>query len=553
MSFANWGNAGLLFITLSACQPEGGVKLQLDLPEPEELSPISGDRLAEITLVAWDETGDQTSESRPASADGPGIDLGRLPTGAPFVLGVEMHDANGRLIGFGRSEGAVEAEADEVIDVPIAVRRPFVYVPGGGEDPFGELPSTLATFDSTLDPAPDDGAMPGPDYKGAIEFAMRVTAAVPTGDGREVVVVGQGPSGGVLALVPTASHQAAGGTQIAIAADPVDLAVAPDGAYAVVAHGGAEGGITVVDMARLRGGDGAKSATFAPLGPVGAVAVSGGDPSAEARAFALLDRAPGRIDLTSVDIDALRTYRTERVACSAPPSTVVVVPLADPTELGLRHTLEAPIHDIASTADGSTLFLADACGDRVATMDPNSGAVDELATLADATTVAVQGRRVLAAGSVTPGGGAATVELVTIGVDGSDENRIVLPARQERARIEDLSEPGQEVEIAVDADTVFAYDLAIAPDGGQVGLLVEAYHHADATSVFPEMELDTYEYLLVSASGGAQVHRLRNYCLAKIAVTLFELSCAANTPGQDAIPDEQMYVPLHLSVLYGDR
>lgn len=524
---------------------DGRVDLQFDLPEKEELSPIAGDRLTDITLIAWDQDGNQSSATYPVGDPGP-IELGRLPVGAEVTLGVELRAASSRLIGFGRSQGAVAVDADEPVVVPISVRRPFVYVPGGGIDLFGTITPTLATFDSTLDPGNEELA----DYKGTIGAGMTATASAATSDGRELIVVGESGPAGLLRLMSTSSHEPTQVDAAAIAARPVDVAVTPDGSYAIVAHDGPDGGVSVVDLGQLRGGAGDGAAVFAPLGSVGAVAVSGD--RATGLGYALIDRAPRRVDLSNLDVNALRAFRTDRLGCAPAASSLVIVPLSDPGTPRVEHALGGPVQDIAVSADGATIALADACNDAVRTVNPDSGAVADLAALADATTVAIHGGRVHAAGTLVVGG-AATIQILSLDFDGEIAGRVTLPTRQERSVLLDLSLPGQSTEIAVAADTAIAYELAVAPDSAHVALLVEAYHHADAVTNLPEIEIDTYEYLLVNLSSGAQIHRVRNYCLvSQLSGSEFELECAS-TPEQDAIPNEGMYIPLSLSVLYGDR
>lgn len=543
--------APLVFVALGCTEP-GAVELVFDLPEKAELSPLTGDRLEEISLITWDGAGEQSSETRALSGPGANIDLGRLDIGDELTIGVELRSFGERLIGFGRSTESIVVSGSDVIEVPISLRRPFVYVPGGGQDPLGPLTSTLATFDSTLDGLDSSPKPQAPEYKGQIASPMTTSAVAPTADGRELIVVGTSGASGALLVVSTALHETTSAAQVSLAANPVDVSVTGHGRFAVVAHSGAAGGVSVVDLEEVRAGN-TEAVQFAALGSVGAVCAVGRGQQA-GRAFALVDRAPTRFDLLDNDQASRQAFRGARVGCSAPSSSIAVLDLADPNpaELGVIHDLGTPIQDIATTDDGSAVIVADACGDRIAAMDPDTGTVSPLLSLLDASSVAVQGARVVAAG-VARNGGLATIELLSANLDGTDENRIALPQRQERGVLDD-TDPTETIEIVIDADDVFPYDLAAAPDGQHVSLLAEAYHHANDTGITPETEIDTYEYMLVDTASGAVVHRVRSYCLVRVAFNPFAIppECT-DTPGQDAIPDAQMYVPFHLSVLYGDR
>ena len=538
-----------LVLVATGCTEPGGVELLFELPEKPELSPLTGDRLAQISLITWDETGARTRDTRPLSEPGSGIDLGRLDVGSELTIGVELSSLGGRLIGFGRSTKTIVIDPDETIEVPISVRRPFAYVPGGGADPISALSTTLATFDSTLDGLVGQPGDDAPEYKGEIESSMTTTAVAPTTDGKQLVVVGESGGAGQLILVATSLHESISVAPIALAAAPVDVSVTAHGRFAIVAHDGAAGGVSIVDLEAVRAGS-PDAVEFVPLGSVGAVSASGQGEDA-GRAFALIDRAPRRIDLLD-GVSERRSHRTARVGCDAPASSIAVLDLDNPAELGLRHTANGPIQDIATSSDGSGVIIADACGDTVGVMDAETGAVQPLVSLLDASSVAIQGKRVVAAGAVRSQTN-TTIELVSVDIDGANESRVTLPQRQERGEL--IADNTQSIEIVIDADDVLPYEIAAAPDGQHVAILAEAYHHAEERpfGVPPEMEIDTYEYLLVDASTGSLIQRVRTYCLIRVlSSTAFEPECTV-TPGQDAIPDRDRYVPFHLSLLYGAR
>jgi hypothetical protein len=500
----------------AGCTDGGQVSIRFILPTDAALSPVDK-RLAGITLVTRSADG-RAEEHRDVIDPADGLDLGFLTAGDEVELAVELRSPTQRLIGYGRTAGTIEVVAGQDLDVPIQVRRPFVYL--GGDT------SELAVFDATLDPTTS--------YAGGIALAApRASAA--TLDGAELVVVSEAGGAGRLQLVSTSDHQITG-EAVALSKPPRDVAVSPDGRFAVVAHDQTDGGVSVVDLDAVRAG-GNPTARFLDLGAVGAVAAA-----SDGRGFALVDRDAG-------------------YGCSAtaPASTVAVFAL----DGGDASTLPTggAMQDFAVAADGSQVMLADPCKDRLARLHPDSGVVEDAVELPGASAVAINRDRVVGAGvaPVTASLG-RRVTVVSAALDGNNASRLELAPAQERIQSIEFSGSDQKVEVAIDADQLRPFELAALPGSDLVALVTEAYYHADESGDFlgspvvPEMEITAFEYLLIDASTRTVVQRLRTYCdgflLSDAVLSEFECSSA---PDQDTLPFEDSYQPTQVSVLYGGR
>jgi hypothetical protein len=493
------------------------MSIDLVLPEDPALAP-AGDRVAELTLVTREAGQPPRSETRAVDDPGSGLDMGVLAAGHEVDVAVELRSATQRLLGYGASPLPVAPDRDTV--VRLEVRRPYVYASGAA--------GQLATFDSTLDPG-DDGTF------GSIPLAAPVASAA-TADGAELVIITTtGGIGAELHLVSTATHQPIEGAAVPIVGPVSDLAVTADGRTAVVARDGDSGGLTLVDLEAARRGE--VSVEEVALGAVGAVAIVG-----EARAVALL-------------------ARSHAFGCddTLPASSLAVVELSA-ASADSSIDLGAPIADIA--ADGDAVYLADPCGGAIEELavDP-AGAPAPVFALEAATAVAVQGGRVWGAGTLPlSGSDGARVVLASSDREGRDMTTVSLPPTQERARSTDFEGDDQRVEIVIEADRLRPFELVALPGGDLVALLTEGYFHSEEwTDVFgdpvvSEIELTTFEYLLVQASSRAVVHRVRTFCdgTASSGATLANFECGEQAD-QHTLDDPDMYRPLQLSAIYGGR
>jgi hypothetical protein len=508
----------LLGLGLTACDGTGEVSIRFRLPSDAGLSPVD-ERLAEITLVTTNREGDRSLETREVIDREAGLEMGVLPAGGRLRVAVELRSPAQRLIGFGQSAGEIEVGAGDV-EIAIEVRRPFVYLAGQA--------MRLEVFDPTLDTSEPFAAT----------IALESPRAVaPSADGSEVVVVSASAGGGTLRLLSTSDHLL-GSTTVPLVRLPRDVAVSPDGRWALVGLDGADGGLSIVDLVALRSGV-AGTARFLPLGPVGTVATTGFEE--DARGVALLARATA--------------------ACANQPySSLVLLSMGGAPAVLETLDLGAPIGDLALTEAGEVV-VADGCGDRLAEVALADGELTTLVDLPGASAVAAVGDRVWGAGVAQ-----ATASLgrrVTMGARArgeGGETRIELAPAQERIESIEFSGREQTVEVAMDADELAAVELAALPGSDLVALTTRGYYHADESGDFlgspvvPEMEITTHEYLLVDASNQTVVQRVRTSCdgflLTEAVLTEFVCSTA---PDQETITFADSFEPSQIAVLYGGR
>jgi hypothetical protein len=495
-----------------------------DVPADSDLSP-AGPQLSEITLVSWLPGETPQAETRQIGDRTVALDMGSVEIADQVRLAVEMRSATQRLVGYGRSPGPVTVEPDQIVDVPINVRRPFVYATGA---------SSIATFDSTLD-------LRFIAYGGSIATPAPPKVVVPTPDGAHLVVGVASGNGGQVFRVLSSTHTMSEDAPINLTLPPNDIAIASNNRIAVVAHNGSSGGVSLVD---LETGD----ALFIAMGTVDAIAIGRGrDAEDEERAFALIDR-------TVVD------------GCGGNPSTIVAIPLDDPTNLGPTIAYEAPLRDLAASRDTREIVIADGCNQRLYKIDPDDDAQRaELTRVLNASAVAMLDGRVWGVGTLaaTPDLGARLL-IVSINLDGEDEVRVELDETKDQAVALDFTTDGQQALNRMGADTLTAIDMAIVPGGDHIALLTRAHYEGEEFVDFifgvllPEMTMDTSEYLLIDTANTQAVQRLRTSCAlwwdSNSDPYLDRWECAAAVD-QDAIDPQspQAYIPEQISVLYGAR
>lgn len=506
-----------------ACIGEGAVEVMLQLPDDPELSPTELN-IGEITLMTEMPGEPARSQTQQVLDLTSGVDLGRVAVGDGVKLTLSMASPSQRLVGFGRST-PITVDADSTVQVPINVRRPFVYMTGG---------LNITVFDSTQD-------QESADYQSAIGVGGSPVLVTPTPDGEDLAVVSLGGSGTTLSLVSTSTHLRRDEiASVPLGPYPTDAAVSPDNRFLVVAHEenpGGEGGLSIVDLTAAR--TGASRIQFVPLAGVGGVVVS------DERAFALVSRGTS-------------------AGCPTTASSVVAVDL-ETGATGPTVAFDHGIHDLAVAADGQTIVVADSCDDALIAIDVDDDASRvPLATLTDASAVAIVGNRVWGVGTLAPtlleG---ARLELVSIPVDGNmdDMTRVGLPPAEERAKSNSFNEPGQTAQQVMDADTLIAYELAVVPGAGHIALLTRGVFQGEESGdlggfpIIPQMELRSWEYLLVNAATTSIVQRQRTRCTVEwdsfSLPWLDDWECGA-LPGQDIVAG-QGYEPLRISVLYGAK
>jgi len=506
-----------------ACLGEGSVEVKLQLPEDPDLSPLQLN-IGEVTLMTEMPGEPAHSQSQQVLDVSDGVDLGRIDVGDDVKLTLSMASPSQRLVGFGRS-APVSVEADSDVVVPINVRRPFVYMTGG---------LNITVFDSTQD-------QESADYQSAIGVGGSPVLVAPTPDGADLAVVSVGGNGTFLSLVSTSTHTRRDEIPpVALGPYPTDVAVSPDNRFLVVAHEenpGGQGGLSVIDLAAARSG--ASSIQFVPLAGVGGVVVS------NERAFALVGRATD-------------------FGCPQDVSSVVAVDL-NSGATGPTVSFDHGIHDVAVARDGHTIVVADSCDDSLISIDVDDDASRvPLASLTDASAVAIVNDRVWGVGTKAPTlTEGARLELVSIPVSGNmDEmTRVALPPAEERAKSNSFNTPGQRAQQVLDADALIAYELAVVPGAGHIALLTRSVFQGEESGdlggfpIIPQMELRSWEYLLVNAATTSIVQRQRTKCTVEwdsfSLPWLDDWECGS-LPEQDVVAAPG-YEPLKISVLYGAK
>lgn len=510
-----------------SCLADGSVELDLELAERADLS-VGEAEVAEISLVTYLPDDSPRSETRQIAGRDQSLSMGRMEIADGVSLAIELRTPNRRLVGYGRSPGPIDVLADEVVRVPVKVRRPFVYLTGA---------STLATFDSTRD------ALGGSGYRASIALPRPADVVAPTSDGADLVVISTNGVGGSLQLVSTSTHEPSTAAPIPLTMPASDAAVSPDNSVVVVGHAGANGGLSIVDLAEAR--EGRAAVQFVALGSVGAVAI--GSRTTVPRVVALLDRATGS-------------------GCpqGGAPSSLVAVRMDDIMVPPAMINLQAPIHDLAISGDGQFVVLADSCANRLQKINLDDDIQPEpLAMITDPSTVAVFDDRAWAVGTLpaTTDRGRRLI-VVSVQLDGTGETRLELPPAEERAKSDDFSGDGQAAEQRMDADDLHALDIAVAPGSDHLAITTWAYFHANEVGDFlgapiiPQMQIEAHEYVLINGSTNAIVQRVRTQCQLEWESDPFNPPIlnswrCTQAAGQDIT--ETSYVPRHLSILYGAR
>ncbi len=509
------------------CASEGTVELIFHLPEAEHLSPVGTNlSLAEITVITEVPGKEPQRQSRRALDGSQQIDIGSVSIADGVTISVEMRSPSQRLIGFGRAAGPVDVPADGVAQVDIELRRPFAYLTGGT--------AGIVTLDTAVDPV-----FP---FLSAIQMAPNPVGVAATRTGTELVTVAATGNGGELRLVSTSSHTPLMFQPVPLAKPPNSLAVSPDGRFAVVGHGGASGGVSIVTLADVRGET--ASANFVELGDVGDVATSFGRNDGDSPvAFALMDRMQSSTQ------------------CDSPNSVVHGIAFDRPDEIAFTATPEAPISDFGVDVDSGVIAFADPCADTVALISPfaNPNGRNNALAVTGVSAVAIDAGRVWGVGAQPSAGATGAFHLLgSVEIDGTGATMIELPSSEERAVANDFSGQGQFAEMRMNADGLVAIDLAVLPGGEHVGILsIGAYHGEEQGDPFfgaiiPEMDLTAFEYLLVDTASGVPVQRVRTRCDLVWANNAFldDFSCS-QAPGQDVV--SPAFIPEQLSVLYGVR
>lgn len=504
-----------------ACSTEGRIDIELIWPDVPELSPVQAE-ISEVTLVQRTLDMPTTRTVYEVTEPGADIEMGRIEASDGLKLAVELRSQNQRLIGYGRSETAVDVSPGDSLTVPIYMRRPLVYVAGDRR---------LGVLDSTRDPGKADALT-------SLSATNQPRAATISPNGATLLVAQSAGAGAFHLLGLSTSNHTDVALDVPLIQEPSDLAVASTGRYVLIAHAGVSGGVSVVDT------ESQGIPVFIRLGSVSRVAIAPQSQGSDVeRGFALVDRS---MDCTG-----------------GGPSRIAVVDLQSPDDTGAIVDLGEPIQDIAASRDSPELFAANRCDDAVQqVLFGDDIRTIDIAEVPDATTVVALDERIWAVGSLPPNSNeGARLVAVSMERTGADQVRIELPTLQENAKTLDFSGQGDEAGRSIDADAITALHLAVLPGGDSLAVITHGTFHAPQRGeveilgipfpILPEIEMESHEYLFVDIATASVVQRVRSVCeleVKSLDALVTDWVCT-QSPGQ-TVTDEP-YIPSGLSALFG--
>jgi hypothetical protein len=498
----------LLCLALAGCADSGSISFTLELPADPTLDPFAL-QVSDLTLVATSGGEPLYSATRPFRGPGESLDFGAVPVGDDVSFALIAAAPSGRVLGYGRTDAPVDLAADRGYDIALRVRRPFAYVAGG---------EALLAVDATSEP--------GQRYATAIDVGGSPRSAAVTPDGADVVVAVDG----AVRLVSTSTHLMRDAS-VSLPGPVGDLALSPDGAWAVVSHPESPTGVSIVELAALRAG--------APAEPVFVVTC-----------------APGQLavsnDTAWVMLDPL-----DNIFCMGA-SSAAAIALADPASgAGEPIAFGRPAGDVAIEPATGTAFVTMPCDDEVIALAGPGAEPETVLAVDGASSVTVARDRVWALGHVD--GENAHLILASTPLRGGDVDVLAMPTLEERAVATELELAGQDGVVQMTADLASGFDIAVLPDGEHVSIRVTAGYGTQPAGdagggqpIVPELLMVTHEYQLVQLDTGLAAQRLRTSC--EITWTpgalLDDFECA-QAPGQDLA--DLVVVPSGVTALYGSR
>jgi hypothetical protein len=498
---------------LCGCGGGGRLDLVLDLPEDAMLRP---DGMTTVTVVA------QPFEDDPIETtsvlDGDRFSAGDLPAGEAVTLAVELRDGTGRLVGYGRSATSVELSTDDVREVRISVRRPFLYAA-----------STAGLF--TFDPTRDQLDV---DHQGRLAPASPLRT-VPVGDDQLAII-----NAGSVEVIATEDHQLTG-TSANLITTPNDAASVPGTRDVVL---GTATGFTIVDL---------DTGDVTPIaGPAVSRVTVGVLGDGRVIAYGLV----GRITVPEVDEGCTGTSAIASIDLAAP-DTVTMQPLS----VGLA--------DIAAGIDAPALVGAASCASEVVTID--GATTTPIADLSRAALVAIQGTRVWAVGTepakIRYAGATidyveddAIAQVISVDIRGGGPLAFALPRRRET--MIDTDDPAREHAQVMKPMSALPIDLVVLAGGEFVAIGTRYMFHSNALvqsgpfgniTVLPVMDATTSDLILIDGATTTAAQRVRSQCdLTTGNADIFpNWECGATDEAE--MPRFAEFETLSLGALFGAR
>lgn len=471
------GSARILALAagLAGCGGGGRLDLVLDLPDNDQLRP---EGMTTVTVVAQPFSDDPVETTSVIAAD-ESFQAGDLPAGEPVALAVELRDGTGRLVGYGRAQKPVELSVDDLTQVTIQVRRPFLYASSA---------NGLFTFDPTRD-ALDAG------FQGKLSPPAPLRT-IPLG-GDEVAVV----SNAAVDEISTEDHM--------IDADPIGVEAAANDAAAVPGRHqvvlAMPTGFAVVD---LDTGEVVPVNAGTPIDRVTVGVTSDG----RTIAYGLV----GSVPVPEIDEPCAAGSRSKIASVELPATETPVVDMQD---------LNVGLADIAAGVEAAGLVGAAPCTGQIVQID-DQGATS-MADLPRAALVAIQGTRVWGAGTEP-----AKIQYVGAQIDYVQEDAIetlvyvdlrgggptVIPLERRRESMIDTDDPAREHAQVMKPLSALPLDLSVLAGGEFVSVATRYKYHSNAYTsgvviVLPDMDGTTSDLILLDGATLTPAQRVRTRCL----------------------------------------
>jgi hypothetical protein len=503
-----------LALGVAGCGGGGRLELVLDLPENGDLRPAG---MTTVTVVAQPFSGDPVETTSVIAADDT-FQAGDLPAGEPVAIQVELRDATGRLVGYGRALAPVELSVDEITQVRIAVRRPFLYAASS---------AGLFTFDPTRDSI-------DPMYQGRLSPPAPLRT-VPLG-GDQLAVVRSTE----VDLIATEDHQ--------VAADPIGLAATANDAAPVPGQRrvvlGMTTGFVIVDL---------ETGEVRPV-----------DTGGKAIARVTVGIAEDGRTIAYGLVNPVAVPEVDEACASAAKSELAMIDLAAPDAVAFR-TLDSGLADLAAGVDAPGLVGAAPCSGELVLIEP--AGESQLATLSRAASVAIQGTRVWGAGT-DPAQIRYTgpdidyveddaIELLTfVDLRGGGPTQFTLGRNRET--MIDMDDPAHEHAQVMKPMSALPLDLVVLAGGEFVAVATRYMYHSNAltsgiTIVLPQMDATTSDLILVDGATLTAAQRIRTDCdLTTGQADIFpNWECGA--PDEAEVPRLGTFEPSALGALFGAR
>jgi hypothetical protein len=500
---------------LVGCGGGGRLDLVLDLPDDGDLRPAG---MTTVTVVAQPFSGDPVETTSVIAGDQT-FQAGDLPAGEPVAIQVELRDATGRLVGYGRALAPVELSVDEITEVRIAVRRPFVYAASS---------AGLFTFDPTRDSI-------DPMYQGRLSPPAPLRTVPLGGDQLAVIRPTE------VDLIATEDHQ--------VAADPIGLAAAANDAAPVPGERkvvlGVATGFTIVDL---------ETGEVRPI-DTGGIAIT-------RVTVGVAD--DGRIMAYGL-VNPVAVPEVDEV-CATTSSRIAMIDLAAPDQVTFRDVTMG-LADLAAGVDVAGLFGAAPCTDEIVQFEEGDGAEVHLADLPRAASVAIQGTRVWGAGTQASkirytGGEIDFVEddaieiLTSIDLRGGGATQFAMNRRRET--MIDTDDPAREHAQVMKPLSALPLDLVVLAGGEFIGVATRYKYHSSALTdgivvVLPEMDGTVSDLILIDGATLTAAQRVRTDCdLVTGNADIFpNWECA--TTDEAETPRLGTFEPTALGALFGAR